>query len=133
MKQDKIVVVMGGTSTEAEVSRRTGKAILDALLAKGYNAESMELNPKTCIFPISQGIVFLKWRFKITETGRIVMRKRRKSVSRYCRHLRNQKRRIATEELTEDDIHNSFTSWKSHMEMGNSHKVINKVRRLLNV
>lgn len=93
----------------------------------------LELNPKTCIFPISQGIVFLKWRFKITETGRIVMRKRRKSVSRYCRHLRNQKRRIATEELTEDDIHNSFTSWKSHMEMGNSHKVINKVRRLLNV
>ena len=35
MKQDKIVVVMGGTSTEAEVSRRTGKAILDALLEAG--------------------------------------------------------------------------------------------------
>ena len=45
MEQDKIVVVMGGPSTEAEVSRRTGKAILEALLSKGYNAEGMELDP----------------------------------------------------------------------------------------
>ena len=45
MNQDKIVVVMGGTSTEAEVSRRTGAAILAALQEKGFNAEGMELNP----------------------------------------------------------------------------------------
>lgn len=43
----KIVVVMGGPSTEAEVSRRTGAAILNALQSKGYNAEGMELNPPT--------------------------------------------------------------------------------------
>ena len=54
MKQDKIVVVMGGTSTEAEVSRRTGKAILDALKEKGYNAEGMELNPKTFAMDIQK-------------------------------------------------------------------------------
>lgn len=41
----KIVVVMGGPSTEAEVSRRSGAAILDALLSKGYNAEGLELKP----------------------------------------------------------------------------------------
>ncbi len=43
----KIVVVMGGSSTEAEVSRRTGKAIVDALKSKNYNVEPMELNPQT--------------------------------------------------------------------------------------
>ena len=47
VNQDKIVVVMGGPSTEAEVSRRTGTAILKALKAKGYQAEGMELNPAT--------------------------------------------------------------------------------------
>lgn len=41
----KIVVVMGGPSTEAEVSRRSGKAILNALLEKGYQAEGLELDP----------------------------------------------------------------------------------------
>ncbi len=45
MNQDKIVVVMGGPSSEAEVSRRTGTAILNALLSKGYHAEGMELDP----------------------------------------------------------------------------------------
>ena len=43
----KIVVVCGGTSTEAEVSRRTGKAIYDALISKNYCAELLELNPQT--------------------------------------------------------------------------------------
>ncbi len=47
MSEKKIVVVMGGTSTEAEVSRRSGAAILAALKAKGYNAEALELNPRT--------------------------------------------------------------------------------------
>lgn len=46
MSQDKIVVVMGGPSTEAEVSRRSGAAILKALRSKGYQAEGMELEPR---------------------------------------------------------------------------------------
>ncbi len=43
----KIVVVCGGPSTEAEVSRRTGKAIVDALKSKNYNVELLELVPQT--------------------------------------------------------------------------------------
>lgn len=43
----KILVVMGGTSTEAEVSRRTGAAIVRALLSRGFEVEPMELHPKT--------------------------------------------------------------------------------------
>ena len=43
----KIIVVCGGPSTEAEVSRRTGKAIADALKSKNYNVELLELNPQT--------------------------------------------------------------------------------------
>ena len=46
-RRKKIVVVCGGTSTEAEVSRRTGKAIADALKSKNYNVELLELNPQT--------------------------------------------------------------------------------------
>ena len=36
-KQDVVAVVLGGPSSEAEVSRRTGGAIAEALRAKGYN------------------------------------------------------------------------------------------------
>ncbi|MBR6013201.1 MAG: UDP-N-acetylmuramate--L-alanine ligase [Selenomonadaceae bacterium] len=60
-RKRKIVVVCGGPSTESEVSRRTGKAIAEALKSKDYNVELMELNPKTFAEEIKKkncGIVF---------------------------------------------------------------------------
>lgn len=45
MKNKKIVVLMGGPSSERDVSLNTGKAILEALKNKGYNAVGMELDP----------------------------------------------------------------------------------------
>lgn len=41
----KIAVVMGGPSAEREVSLNTGRAILQALQAKGYNAVGIDLDP----------------------------------------------------------------------------------------
>lgn len=45
MKDKKIAVVMGGPSTEREISFMTGNAILDALKEKGYAAETIDLEP----------------------------------------------------------------------------------------
>ena len=47
MKGKHIAVVVGGPSTEAEVSRRTGAAIAEALKKKGYAIETIELVPHT--------------------------------------------------------------------------------------
>ncbi len=72
--QKKIVVVCGGTSTEAEVSRRTGKAIADALKSKNYNVELLELNPQTFAQTIREkncGIVFNAIHGKYGEDGLI--------------------------------------------------------------
>ena len=38
-KQDVVAVVLGGPSSEAEISRVTGGAIANALREKGYNVE----------------------------------------------------------------------------------------------
>ena len=68
----KIIVVMGGTSTEAEVSRRTGAAVLKALQDKGYDAEGMELNPQTFASDIKSSecdIVFNALHGKYGEDG----------------------------------------------------------------
>jgi D-alanine--D-alanine ligase len=45
MKNKKIAVVMGGPSAEREVSLNTGRAILSALLEKGYDAVEIDLKP----------------------------------------------------------------------------------------
>ena len=55
MKTKKIAVVVGGLSTEAEVSRRSGEGVLKALLSKGYNAETVELVPETFAQQIREG------------------------------------------------------------------------------
>lgn len=49
MKKDygRIGVLMGGPSAEREVSLRSGKAILEALLSKGYGAKPVELGMPT--------------------------------------------------------------------------------------
>lgn len=48
-KNDVVAVIMGGPSSEAEISRVTGGAIAEALLEKGYNVKSLELNPVTVV------------------------------------------------------------------------------------
>ena len=67
-----VVVVMGGSSTEAEVSRRSGGQILQALLSKGYPAVGMELNPSTFAEEIQKlhpAIVFNALHGKYGEDG----------------------------------------------------------------
>lgn len=49
MKDKRIIVLMGGPSKEAEVSRRTGTAIQEALVSLGYDARTLELQPKTVL------------------------------------------------------------------------------------
>lgn len=74
MNNGKIIVVMGGTSTEAEISRQTGTAILKALQSKGYNAEGMELHPQTFAREIAAAkpaIVFNALHGKYGEDGLI--------------------------------------------------------------
>ena len=74
MKNDKIVVVMGGTSTEAAISRQTGTAILNALKSKNYNAVGMELHPQTFAEEIKKAdpaIVFNALHGKFGEDGLI--------------------------------------------------------------
>lgn len=44
-KQDTVAVIMGGPSSEAEISRVTGTAIAEALVSKGYNVKKIELDP----------------------------------------------------------------------------------------
>lgn len=49
MKDKRIIVLMGGPSKEAEVSRRTATAIAEALQGKGYKASTLECNPSTVV------------------------------------------------------------------------------------
>lgn len=75
MKKDygRIGVLMGGPSAEREVSIRSGKAILEALLEKGYDASPVELGMPTKEELKSLGIdtAFIALHGTFGEDGRI--------------------------------------------------------------
>lgn len=74
INKGKIVVVMGGPSAEAEVSRCSGGAILKALQEKGYNAAGLEFQPKSFLEQISNqepAIVFNAMHGAYGEDGRL--------------------------------------------------------------
>lgn len=54
MNQKKVAVLMGGPSTEREVSLNTGKAIVEALLSKGYQVIGIDLEPAKFIEQIRE-------------------------------------------------------------------------------
>ena len=74
MKNKTIAVVMGGTSSEREVSLSSGKAILAALKNKGYNAKAIDLEPKNFyeqLKEINADIVFNALHGEYGEDGKI--------------------------------------------------------------
>ncbi|MBB5335952.1 D-alanine--D-alanine ligase [Pectinatus brassicae] len=72
MKYKKIAVVMGGPSSEAEISRKTAEAVINALQSKNYEVNAIELNPQTIVDDVKKSqcdIVFNAVHGKYGEDG----------------------------------------------------------------
>lgn len=73
-KNTKITVLMGGPSDEAEISRKTGNAILNSLIGLGYSAVGLEYNPEHVLEDLKKAkteVVFLALHGKYGEDGTI--------------------------------------------------------------
>ena len=73
-KNDLIAVIMGGPSSEAEVSRNTGHAICKALQSLGYRAETVEYDPPHIIETLREmgaKVAFVALHGRLGEDGTI--------------------------------------------------------------
>lgn len=89
----------------------------------------LSLNKKTALFPLEQGIIFLKRRFYLTETGHVVCKASRKSITKMKRKLRRMRRLVDNGTITLRDCAESFLSWAACVEM--KHAKANTKRRRL--
>lgn len=73
MRTEKILVVLGGTSTEREVSLRSGAAVAEALQKAGFQVETLDLQPDNLhkIAEIRPDLVFLALHGKGGEDGSV--------------------------------------------------------------
>ena len=69
---------------------------------------------KTQIVKLSHGFTWLKCRFYLTDTGKVIQKIYKKSVVRQRRKLKALRRLLDYGKLTLDDVYTSFQSWRAY-------------------
>lgn len=87
---------------------------------------------KTQIIKISQGITFLKERYILTHTGKIIRTAARKSITKMRRKLKIFKGWVDNDTMQLKDVNTSYASWKGHMARMNSYRTIQSTDALYN-
>ncbi len=87
----------------------------------------LEFNDKTQIFPISQGVDFLGFRFYLTDTGKVIRRLRTSNKRRWKRRLKKFKADYGNGEKTTKDIQRSIVSYRGHLSHGHTYNLRRKV------
>ena len=80
----------------------------------------LELNDKTCIVPLSQGVKLLQWRFLVTDSGAIVMKMSKKKCSRERRKLKKIHQYEMEGKYPKGSTEVSFRSWMANADRGDS-------------
>lgn len=95
------------------------------------NEIGLELNPKTKITLFDGGsFVFLKRRFSIEKSGKIVTRLERSNITKRRRILRRQKKRLDAGKADMDSIRQSYQSWRGYAAKWDSRKTVYEMDQL---
>lgn len=87
----------------------------------------LEFNEKTQVFPLSHGVEYLGWRYYLTETGAVVRRLKKHSLTRWQHRLRKLQREYAEGSVELDKVQEILTSYRNHMEYGNTYNLYGSV------
>lgn len=77
---------------------------------------------KTQIVKLSRGVKFLKTRFILTKTGKIIRKPHKKNIVQMRRKLKTFRRWVDDGRMTLEDVRTSFQSWKGHQMKFNSYR-----------
>ena len=85
----------------------------------------IELNPrKTRVVKLTRGFTWLKKRIFYTETGRIVVKPCRDSITRERRKLKKMARMVADGVMTPEQVEQSYQSWRGGMKRLDAHRSV---------
>lgn len=85
------------------------------------NEIGLELNSKTTIYPLKQGVKFLQWRFILSDTGKITMKIDSGKMGKQRRRIRKLLEKEIRGELAPGTTYNSLVAWKANANRGNSY------------
>lgn len=103
------------------------KACLGEIRAYATEKLKLEFNEKTQIFPVSEGMDHLGWRFYLTDTGKVIRRLRISNKRRFKRRLRAFQKRYRAGEMELEAITRSLASYNGHLMHGHTWKLKAKI------
>lgn len=109
------------------------RAVLEKALEEitaRVSALGLEMNKKTQIHPLRQGIIFLKWHYWLTDSGKVVRKICRKNVTRQRRKMKKLAAKIRAGEMPEEYLYMSFQSWRANAQRGNARSTILRMEAL---
>ena len=86
----------------------------------------LELNQKTAIFPLRNGIDFLGFHSYLTDTGAVIQKLRRDSSKRMKNKIRYWETAYPAGEVTKQEILRSFDAWDAHAAHGETYSLRRK-------
>lgn len=82
---------------------------------------------KTRVYPLREGIPFLGFTFKLTETGEVIRLINPQNVKHEKRKLYRAAQKVKRGELTKRKFYEGYNAWKAHARLGNAEKVIQRM------
>lgn len=83
----------------------------------------LELNQKTAIFPLRNGIDFLGFHSYLTDTGAVIQKLRRDSFKRMKNKIKYWETAYPAGEVTKQEILRSFAAWDAHAAHGDTYSL----------
>lgn len=97
-------------------------------IAEQLSLIGFELHPKkTRIYPLAEGIKFLGFVFRLTETGKVIRTVLPKNVKLYRKKLRRLVNLAKKGRIPKEKVEECYRSWKAHAERGNSHNLLKRM------
>jgi len=87
---------------------------------------------KTHIVKSLHGFTFLKTRYYVTSTGKVIKNLTRKNITRMRRKLRKFRRKVDIGEMTMNNVYDSLQSWKAHADIAMSYHTQRNMMKLYN-
>jgi hypothetical protein len=108
----------------------TARKALELIRAE-FTKLGLELNDKTNIFPLQNGIDFCGFHTYLTQSGKVVRKLRYSSIKRMKRRVRKWEEQYAAGEITREKIMESFAAWEAHAKHGDTGQLRKEMRSRL--
>lgn len=96
-------------------------------IEKYLQSLKLTLNDKTHIYQLKQGIIFLKWRYLLTDTGKVVRKMSDQSITKQRRKMRKFVKRLEEGKMTMNDVYMSYQSWRANALRGDTKSIVHKM------